>query len=102
MASRAVGGLADDLHVRLRVEDHREAVAKELLVVGDEDADHGAPSIGKRARTRKPPSGRGAGVERAAVERDPLAHPDQAVPVLVRSRRAVPSSRISSSRSSAP
>ena len=39
--------------------------------------------IGSRARTRKPPLGRPADVERAAVERDALAHPDQAVAAAV-------------------
>ena len=34
----AVGGLADHLDVGLRVEDHPQARAHELLVVGDEDA----------------------------------------------------------------
>ena len=36
----AVDGLADDLDVRLGLQDHPEPRAQELLVVGDEDADH--------------------------------------------------------------
>ena len=35
----AVGGLRDDLDVRLRLEDHPEAGADQGLVVGDEDAE---------------------------------------------------------------
>jgi hypothetical protein len=37
-----VGGFADDLEVVLGVQDHPEARSHEGLVVGDEDADHGA------------------------------------------------------------
>ena len=47
----AVGGLADDLEVGLGVEDDAEAGADELLVVGDQDADHVASPNGSRART---------------------------------------------------
>ena len=58
---------------------------------------------GSCTRTTKPPLGRGAGVEAAAVERDPLAHPDEAVPAAGRARGSpAPSSAISSSSESAP
>ncbi len=47
-----VGGLTDDLHVVLGLEDHPEPRAHEGLVVDDEHADHqAAASIGSRART---------------------------------------------------
>jgi hypothetical protein len=45
---RAVGGLADDLDVRFRVEDHPEAGADERLVVDNEDADLGLACFGAR------------------------------------------------------
>ena len=48
-----------------------------------------SPPSGSRARTRKPPPGCGAGVERAAVERDALAHPDQPVAAAARRPAAV-------------
>ena len=40
----AVGGLADDLHIGLRAEDHLEALADHGVVVSQQDADsfHGA------------------------------------------------------------
>ena len=57
----------------------RKPGAHERLVVGDQDTDAHARRVGSRARTRKPPLGPAAGVERAAVERDALAHPDEAV-----------------------
>src|SRR6185312_13373317 len=55
----AVAGLADDMHVGLRLEDHPKAGPHELLVVGEEDVRHGAGSSGSRACSRQPPSGRG-------------------------------------------
>ena len=84
----SVGGLADDLDVGLGVEDDAEAGAHERLVVGDQDADHhGAVSrSGRRARTRVAAARARACLERAAVERDPLAHADQAVPAAVGAR----------------
>jgi hypothetical protein len=36
----SVGGLADDLHVLLCVDERGEAAADGGLIVGDEDADH--------------------------------------------------------------
>ena len=49
-------GLANHLDVALRLEDHPEAGAHELLVVGDEDADH--PSILSMPQPRAgPPQG---------------------------------------------
>ena len=66
-ASRAVGGLADDLEVGLGVEDHAEAAAHERLVVGEHDARSlTTASSGRRAWTRKPPLGQRPGLERAA------------------------------------
>ena len=58
----AVGRLADHVEVGLRVEDHREAAAHELLVVGH-DHPHGRRAVGavrhgpsgSRARTGNPP-----------------------------------------------
>src|SRR5215470_7899454 len=56
----AVAGLADDLEVRRGVDEHAETSAHERLVIGHDYADHPATSaIGKHARTRNPPSGRG-------------------------------------------
>ena len=52
----AICRLADDLDVRLGVEDHRESGANDLLVVGDKNADHrDAPSVGNTAATVQPP-----------------------------------------------
>ena len=57
-----VGGLADDLDVRLGVEDHREPGADDLLVVGDEHPDAHAAAPGARAARRSRSSrGRGSG-----------------------------------------
>ena len=80
-ASRAVGRLADDLDVRLRLEDHPEAGAHQRLVVDDQDADgHRGRSCHAAAAPRPEAAARPrAGVELAAEERDPLAHADQAV-----------------------
>ena len=47
----AVTGLADDFEVGFGVEDDAEAGADELLVVGDQDPDHGVFPSGSRART---------------------------------------------------
>ena len=52
--------LSDNLEVVLGFEDHPQAGTDEGLVIGEQDADHDAPSpSGKRARTRYPPPGRG-------------------------------------------
>ena len=58
---RAVGGLADDLDAGLRVEDHAEPRAHELLVVGDEHAHAHVdqPERGSTAVTAQPPPGTG-------------------------------------------
>jgi hypothetical protein len=51
-AAGPVVGLAGDLYVVLRLEDHAQATAHERLVVGDDDTDHdGVPSRGSRARS---------------------------------------------------
>ena len=57
----AVGRLADHLDVGLRVEDHAEPGAHELLVVGDEHADGHVvhPARGSTAVTAHPPPGAG-------------------------------------------
>ena len=49
--------LSDDLEVSLRVEDDRERVPEERLVVDEQDADHDACSIGSVAWTQNPPLG---------------------------------------------
>ena len=54
----AVGGLAHDLDAGLGVEDHPQAGADDLLVVGDDHADH-APFLGSVAVTSQPPPGLG-------------------------------------------
>ena len=86
---RAVVGLADDLEVVLDLEDHAEARAHEGLVVGDEDAQHGAviarPPSGASTERRDPRAddepavGAGQRGQLAAVDPHPLAHPDDAV-----------------------
>jgi hypothetical protein len=49
----AIGGLARDLQVLGRVDDHLEAGSDELLVVGQQHPDAHAPgSSGSRAKTR--------------------------------------------------
>ena len=52
----AVGGLAHDLDVRLRLQDHAKAGAHHRLVVGDQDPDllHRIGSSGSTALTRQP------------------------------------------------
>ena len=78
-----VGGLAHDLDVGLGVEDQPEAGADERLVVGDEDADHAASSIGSRRADDVAAAVARAALELAAAERDPLAHAHQPVPAAV-------------------
>ena len=95
----AVARLADDLGVRLALEDLAQPDADERLVVGDEDGRH---RIGSRTRTRSRRSG-APGVEAAAVERHPLAHADEAVAAARHvDPPPAPSSTISSSSESAP
>ena len=83
------------------VEDHLQAGADELLVVGEQDPDASRrPSSGRRARTRKPPSGRGpasSGPEQAARSRIPAGR-GRAVSG---AGAATPSSPISTSSASA-
>jgi hypothetical protein len=47
----AVAGLADDLEVRLGLEDHAEPRAHQALVVDEQHADHRADPSGSRARS---------------------------------------------------
>ena len=76
----AVGGLADDLDVRLGVEDHAgsrpaPAPGRRRSGRGSRHAT-GAAAAAARPRSRR---SRRAGVELAAEQRDPLAHARQAV-----------------------
>ena len=50
----AVFGFSDDLDVTLGLQDHPEAGADELLVVGDEDPDHPLDRVDPRRRTKRP------------------------------------------------
>ena len=43
-----VGGLGDELHVALAIEQHAEARAHERLVVGHEHPDHGRPPLDRQ------------------------------------------------------
>ena len=78
----AVGRRADDGEVRLGVEQRGEAVAHDLLVVGDDDPHgvgsrvHAAPrrSAGRVASTRKPPPGAPGRCAAAAHRCGPLPH----------------------------
>ncbi len=81
----AVLRLADDLDLRLRLEDHLEAGAHERLVVDDQhpDAHVAPPATGSRAEILKPPPGRGPDSQLAAAERDALAHADEPVAAAV-------------------
>src|SRR6185312_2264887 len=54
----AVGRLGHDVEILLAVEHESEPGADHRLIVGDHYPDHGAASMGSRARTAKPPSGR--------------------------------------------
>ena len=51
VVGEAADGLADHFEIGFGVEDDAEAGADELLVVGDQDPDHGAAPSGRRART---------------------------------------------------
>ncbi len=74
----AVAGLADDLQVLLRVEDHAEAEADQLLVVGQQypDAHTGSRPPGTVSARPNPPAAVGGrpGLDLAAVDGGPLAH----------------------------
>ena len=78
----AVGGLTHHLDPRLRVEDHRQAGADQLLVVGDQHPDrHATAPVLRQHRDHRPAALRTrAGVERAAQEGRPLGHAHQPVP----------------------
>ena len=81
----AVGGLADDRDVVLGLEHHPKARAHERLVVGDEDADAHVEQRQRRAHDEAAlrPAAR---VQLAAVQRDALAHADEALAAAVRAR----------------
>jgi len=51
----AVGGLGDDVDVRLRLQQGAKARADHRLVVGDDDPDAHGVVIGSEALTTKPP-----------------------------------------------
>lgn len=56
----AGAGLADDRHVGGGLDEHREGLPDQGLVVGEQYADHATPPLrGRTAATAKPPSGRG-------------------------------------------
>ena len=76
----AVGGARDDGDVGLRVEQRGEPGAHDLLVVGDERADHGAASaIGQRDVDDEAAALRGSARERATGDRRAVAHSDEPV-----------------------
>ena len=94
----AVARLADDLELGVGAQDHPEAGADELLVVGEEDADHsGSRALDRVAALRARPA-----VELAAEDGDPLAHPDEPVAAAAPFAAPAPVSAISSSSASAP
>jgi hypothetical protein len=51
---RTVGGLPHHVDVILSVEDHRESIPDQLLIVGEQHPDHESCPTGSVARTRKP------------------------------------------------
>ncbi len=77
-----VGCLADDLDVGLRVEDHPEPGADDLLIVGEEHADghERPPPLGSTACTVHPRLRFGSGLEGAAEQLGPFGHADQPEP----------------------
>ena len=84
----AVAGLAGDGRSGSASSSIRRPSRIEVLVVGDQDADHdrrAGAAIGSRAQTVNPPPGRGPAAQVTAEHRDPLAHPGQS-----RARRPVP------------
>ena len=83
----AVRGLADDLDVVGRSQQHGEAAAHQRLVVGDRRRGSLRCSVRKRRTAPRSRRRRGAGLERAAVHRDALAHPDQPVAAVGRPGR---------------
>ena len=53
----SVSGLADDIDVGLRGEQHADAGAEQRLIVDEDDPDHAISPIGSEARTtNRPPS----------------------------------------------
>src|SRR5579884_341789 len=95
----AVGGLARDLDVGLRVEHHRQPFAQQVLVVDEQRADHRASSRGSRATTLNPPPATGPAVSsppysatRSRIPTSPCPPLSGAVPAGVRSSSTEPSS----------
>ena len=81
----AVGGLAHDFEVGLRVDQHADAGAEERLVVDERDADrtHAGTPVGRTPATTNVAVGI-AGAEPSADEARALAHADHPVPGLAR------------------
>ena len=77
----AVGRLAHDLDVWLRVDEHADSGAEQRLIVDEHHPDraHDPPPIGRVPRTTKAPSSR-AGVQPPSDELRALPHTDDAVP----------------------
>src|SRR5262249_45020263 len=55
----AVARLAGDAQIWLGFQQHPQALPDQVLVVGDQDADHDGSPTGSRAQTVNPPPGRG-------------------------------------------
>ena len=55
----AVAGFARDAEIWFGFHQHAQALADQVLVVGDQHADHGGSPIGSQAQTVNPPPGRG-------------------------------------------
>ena len=77
-----VGGLADDLDAGLRVEDHRQPGADDLLVVRDErrGRSRAAPRAAARRSTVQPPPGSGPASNVPPSRSARSRHADQAEP----------------------
>ena len=98
----AVAGLADDLHLAGRLEHRAEARAHQRLVVGDQQAQPVLTAAAPRAPRSRGRRCAPPGLERAAEQRDALAHADE--PVLracAVAARPAPSSTTDSSSASA-
>ena len=74
----SVRGLADDLDVGRRAQQHREPAAHERLIVGDRDPDHSRLSVGQSGDDLEAAAGARPGFERSAVDADAFAHAQQA------------------------
>ena len=95
----AVARLADDLDVVLGFEDHAKAAAHERLVVGDQDADHGARPERELCSHRVVAAGASARLRVPAVDGGAFAQAEE-VGVDLSGQGRAPSSLISSSSAS--